>query len=78
MELCNATECCGASASGSLLYSVHHKSEFCSVDIKVRLVKYSVAGGAAAIPSFGKGGRQRDPPWIGTNYTGESGVRWEC
>ena len=51
-----------------------------SVDIKVRLVKYSVAGGAAAIPSFGKGGRQRDPPWIGTNYTGESGERvsWEC
>ena len=28
-----------------------------------------------AIPSAGKGGRQRDPPMIGTNYTGEEGER---
>ena len=39
--------------------------------------------GVAAIPSFGKGGRQRDPPWIRTNYIrgregSLEGVRWEC
>ena len=33
----------------------------------------------AAVPSSaGKGGRQRDPLWIGTNYSGEGEVRWEC